>query len=267
MKEVLIRSLTGAAYIALTVGAAWTGPFTSLLLFLPVAAVAAGETHRLLHRGNASTSPAWDVLACSTFYLAIALGPLLSGWQPVFALAVALLLFLAGCVLILFRDTTDPMRDLGGNLLMLLFVALPFGLIPHFVAQGPGLFITFMILLWTNDTGAYVVGRLLGKQLLLPRVSPKKTVEGLVGGLAATLIATWPVAPLLPDLTLWDRMIMGFLVVVTATLGDLLESAFKRAAGVKDSGHILPGHGGILDRFDGFLLAAPTAWLFLQASR
>jgi phosphatidate cytidylyltransferase len=103
-----------------------------------------------------------------------------------------------------------------------------------------------------NDTGAYLVGRVIGRIKLLPSVSPKKTVEGLLGGIAITLGGGIPPEPLprVPQLDEW--LTYAASSHITATLGDLLESAFKRARGVKDSGTILPGHGGILDRFDGF---------------
>ena len=121
-----------------------------------------------------------------------------------------------------------------------------------------------MFLLWTSDTGAYLVGRSFGRNKLMPLVSPGKTWEGLAGGVALTLLVGWLLARSWNELSSSQWLLGAVVVAVTATLGDLLESAFKRARGVKDSGNILPGHGGILDRFDGFLLAAPAMLVTLR---
>ena len=111
--------------------------------------------------------------------------------------------------------------------------------------------LTFIALIWTNDTGAYLVGKPLGKHKLMPRVSPGKSWEGLIGGVVlASIVAGLLIA--------WESAWVGALMGLTATTGDLVESAWKRGHGIKDSGAILPGHGGVLDRFDGFLFAAPV---------
>lgn len=265
MNEVLIRSLTGLVYIGLTVGAALAGPFTTLLLFLPVAVVAAGELHRLTWRTDDAPPGAWTQVLAGCLFLVVAVAPIATGWRIGFVLLTAFLLILLSMGLTLFRGGAAPAQELGGHVLVLVYVALPFGLVPLVVARGWELFLGFMVLLWTSDTGAYVVGRLFGRHPLFPRVSPKKTVEGLLGGLAFTLLAGWIIARFWTTLDLADWLVLAVVVTITGTLGDLLESAFKRAAGVKDSGHLLPGHGGLLDRFDGFLLAMPATWVYLQA--
>ena len=125
-------------------------------------------------------------------------------------------------------------------------------------------FVGFMFLLWTSDTGAYLVGRSVGRTKLMPAVSPGKTWEGLAGGVALTMLVGWLLGRYWTVLSAQQWIMCAAAVAITATLGDLLESAFKRAAGVKDSGSVLPGHGGILDRFDGYLLAAPAMVLVVQ---
>ncbi|MGI8496162.1 MAG: phosphatidate cytidylyltransferase [Gemmatimonadaceae bacterium] len=136
-------------------------------------------------------------------------------------------------------------------------------------AAGAAVLLFPMVLTWTTDTGAYLVGRAIGRRKLLPAVSPSKTVEGALGGLALAIIAGWA----------YERWVLGprallmfapgavilfaMLVSISVQLGDLFESMLKREAGVKDSSHVIPGHGGVLDRFDGLLFAMPTAyWLF-----
>ncbi len=115
-----------------------------------------------------------------------------------------------------------------------------------------------------NDTGAYLVGRKFGKHKLFERISPKKTWEGSFGGAILGLGVGYLNAQLFPDLSLFNWMIVALLVVVFGSLGDLVESMFKRSLGIKDSGKLLPGHGGILDRFDGIFIAAPVVYTYLR---
>ena len=115
---------------------------------------------------------------------------------------------------------------------------------------NPAPLLTFIALIWTNDTGAYLVGKPLGKHKLMPRISPGKSWEGLMGGVVLAAV----VSGLLMG---WSSVWVGALMGLTATAGDLVESAWKRRHGIKDSGALLPGHGGVLDRFDGFVFAAP----------
>lgn len=256
MTELATRALTGAAYVALTVGAALAGPVTTTLLFLPVCALALGELHRLAFR-EAKPALAVPLLAGLLVYLAIA-GLGMGRMPPHWAMAALVAAFTMGVVEILATGRGEPLLRTGLLMMGLVYVALPFGLITSLMADGPWLFLGFMLLLWTNDTGAYLVGRAIGRTKLLPRASPKKTVEGLLGGIALCMGVAWVLAQYWRQLTASQWIGCAVVVAIAATLGDLLESAFKRGAGVKDSGTILPGHGGILDRFDGFLLALPA---------
>jgi len=268
VNEFVKRAITGAVYVALTLGAAFAGPRTTLLLFLPVCVIAARELHTLYWK-DTDNAPSIDrpTLLSMLFYLAIAsmaIVPAITAWQ-VAACALVLLSILAFDLMR--RGTPTPAQELGAHALTLLLIALPFGLVPHFIDPGPEKFVGFMVLLWTNDTGAYLVGRSIGRHKLMPSVSPGKTIEGLLGGVVLTLVAGWALWHFWPVLTLVQWLVCAAVVSVFATLGDLLESALKRARGVKDSGTILPGHGGILDRFDGFLLAAPAMLVCIHLCR
>jgi phosphatidate cytidylyltransferase len=174
------------------------------------------------------------------------------------------LLLLVSSIWLLFRGTTRPEQVVGTYFTQLLLVGVPFGTLTHLFSNGSSQFVAFMVMLWTNDTGAYLVGRAIGRNKLLPAVSPKKTVEGFLGGVLFAVGIGWLVARWLPYLSPMEWMGAGALVAATGTLGDLLESSFKRARGVKDSGDLLPGHGGLLDRFDGLLIAAPAMVLYLH---
>jgi phosphatidate cytidylyltransferase len=136
-------------------------------------------------------------------------------------------------------------------------------------SYSPWLPLGFFILLWVNDSGAYLVGSSLGRTKLFERVSPKKTWEGMIGGLLATIAVAWVYSKwgmVKQDLVMLSSLhwiIIGVLVSVFGTLGDLVESHLKRTAGVKDSGILIPGHGGVLDRFDGYLLSLPMVYTFV----
>lgn len=267
MKELGVRAVTGAVYVALTLGAAFAGPFTTFLLFLPVCIIAAREMH-LLYWGEEEGHPiVWSMLVAATMHIALSMHAFDADWTIGYAIAVAFVLTLITITWSLLHHDPNPARSLGGLLVLLLLVATPFGLLAQLFTYSPWMFIGFMVLLWTNDTGAYLVGRSIGRTKLLPAVSPKKTVEGLLGGVALTLGVAWLVSRYQPFLALHEWLSIGAIVAITSTLGDLLESAFKRARGVKDSGTVLPGHGGILDRFDGFFLAIPSVLLYLHLIR
>ncbi|SDS08309.1 phosphatidate cytidylyltransferase [Formosa sp. Hel1_31_208] len=128
----------------------------------------------------------------------------------------------------------------------------------------PLLLLGSFILVWVNDTFAYLVGKNFGKQKLFPSISPKKTVEGFLGGLFFSCIASIFIAHFTETLTFTNWLILGIIVSVFGTLGDLIESKFKRMAQVKDSGIIMPGHGGLLDRLDSIIFAAPFIFIFLR---
>ncbi|GAI59219.1 unnamed protein product, partial [marine sediment metagenome] len=125
----------------------------------------------------------------------------------------------------------------------------------------------FFILFWVSDTAAYLFGVSFGKHRLFKRISPRKSWEGLLGGAFIALITAYLLSLYFKDLRLPDWIIIAFIVVIIGTFGDLVESMYKRSLGLKDSGRILPGHGGILDRFDGVLLASPIVFTYLQLIR
>jgi phosphatidate cytidylyltransferase len=130
----------------------------------------------------------------------------------------------------------------------------------------PLLLLGSFILIWVNDSAAYLVGKNFGHQKLFPSISPKKTVEGFLGGLLFACISSYFIALYTEPLSFNSWLILAIIVSVLGTFGDLIESKFKRQAGVKDSGIIMPGHGGLLDRLDSLIFAAPFIYLFLRIS-
>jgi phosphatidate cytidylyltransferase len=171
----------------------------------------------------------------------------------------------------LYQKHDFPFREIVYTLAGILYIAVPFSLLAGLAfpettggSYTPDILIGFFILLWTNDTFAYLAGVCFGKHPLFKRISPKKSWEGFFGGLLFTLAASLPIAHFLPVLAYYHWIALAAIIVLFGVYGDLTESLLKRNLNIKDSGHFLPGHGGILDRFDAVLLAAPMVYFYLQ---
>ncbi|MCU7617770.1 phosphatidate cytidylyltransferase [Chryseobacterium sp. PBS4-4] len=179
-------------------------------------------------------------------------------------LALALIVI---AVVTLFKFTSELYFDSGKLIFTVIYVALPFSFalgLPKFSSYDSNFsleVIFLFILIWSSDTFAYLVGKFLGKHKMAPKISPKKTWEGYAGGVVLTLVLSYFVEIYQPQLR-GNWMIVGFLIAAFAPLGDLVESQLKRTFGVKDSGNIIPGHGGVLDRLDSFLICVPVVYLY-----
>jgi phosphatidate cytidylyltransferase len=189
-------------------------------------------------------------------------------------LAVTLVIAIK-CILFLFYDSVQEISISSKYLYLLGYITLPFIFIVK-ISFGtndynPKIIIGLFVLIWTNDTFAYLVGKSIGKHKLFERVSPKKTIEGFLGGVVFAILAGFLISkfyiqpnPAFSNKSILIWTIIAIIVSVFGTIGDLIESKFKRIAGVKDSGSIMPGHGGILDRLDSVIFVAPIIFLFYQ---
>ncbi|MEI7486567.1 MAG: phosphatidate cytidylyltransferase [Chryseobacterium sp.] len=179
-------------------------------------------------------------------------------------LALALILI---AVITLFKYANELYFDSGKLIFTVIYVALPFSFalgLPKFSTYDNtfSLEVLFLfVLIWSSDTFAYLTGKFFGKHKMAPKISPKKTWEGYIGGVVLTLVLSYFIEKYQHDLR-GNWMVVGFLVAAFAPLGDLVESQLKRNFGVKDSGNIIPGHGGVLDRLDSFLICAPVVYLY-----
>lgn len=170
-----------------------------------------------------------------------------------------------------FLKSEKPFKNAAFFVLGIFYIIIPFTLLNDLSVdhnKGPNSFSPRLVaglifLTWIYDTFAYLIGSRFGKNLLLPRISPKKTWEGTIGGAAVCILTSLAAAPVLQTYKTTDWLIIGIIVSVAGLLGDLVESLLKRSVGVKDSGQILPGHGGFLDRFDSFIVIIPFVYLFL----
>ena len=167
----------------------------------------------------------------------------------------------------LFTGSNKPFHNVAFVILAMVYIGTPFALVDFIAFQGEHFFVNticgLLLLTWTNDTGAYVIGSKIGKTPLFPRISPKKTWEGSIGGVLVTLAVAFALSYLFRELDLTDWMVLGGIVAVFGSMGDLVESMLKRSMQIKDSGGLLPGHGGFLDRFDAFIFLVPFATAYL----
>ncbi|MEM7573904.1 MAG: phosphatidate cytidylyltransferase [Bacteroidota bacterium] len=167
----------------------------------------------------------------------------------------------------LYAGSKEPFVNIAFLILGLFYIGVPFALLDFIAFDGQEFMyrVVFgiLVLTWVNDTGAYLVGSQIGKTPLFPRISPNKTWEGTIGGIVTTLIFGGLLGLYFDEIALQHWLVLAVIVAVFGTLGDLVESMLKRSVGVKDSGTLLPGHGGVLDRFDGFIFVVPFAAAFI----
>lgn len=265
LNTLLKRSITGAAFAVILIFGIYFNSYSFAALFFVITILAVNEFHGLVFIGQKYTlqGSALAALLFITNYL----------YASAEFSSKILLLNIAGLVLIplleLFKQNKKPFIHVGVGFIELFYIALPFSLFNYFVFEfssgfNPTLLLAFFVIIWTSDSGAYLVGSLIGKRPLFSKHSPKKTIEGSAAGFILSLIVSFLFYKFVGFLELSDWLIIAALIVIFGTWGDLVESMLKRSLGIKDSGTILPGHGGILDRFDSAMLAAPVVFLYLM---
>lgn len=279
MRNVLTRTASGIVYIALMVAAVFTQwvavPLTFFLIVVGIRELyKMYETPELKVRYPfaivAGLTMALAFLFASQFYLFVRGLPHEPGIRiTIFPYEGVLILLSVVAVFLpeLFTRHENPVQNIGMGLLSLVWIVLPLSVL-FFVwsVQCPAQVLGFFILIWMADTAAYVFGSLFGKHKLAPEISPGKTWEGFLGSCVVTvgLAVGLSYIPFFQSagLKVWHWIVVALLTEVFGLLGDLIESMFKRKAGVKDSGNIIPGHGGVLDRVDSILFATLPVWLF-----
>lgn len=280
MKNLIIRSITGFFFVAIIV-VALMGPVSTEFLFALVTGLSIWEYCGLVNNiKGVQVNRLISTVAGVYFFLAMGgfcSGIVQSGAVFVPYLLTVVYLFISE----LYVDTENAVNDMAYTMLGQMYIALPLSMINVLVfnatPEGDVAFnsllpLSVFIFLWANDTGAYCSGSLFGKHKLFPRISPGKTWEGSVGGAVLVLIAAGIIgysdnsmAAAEGSMSILQWLGLGLVVVVFGTWGDLVESLFKRTLGIKDSGNILPGHGGMLDRFDSSLMAMPAAVLYIYS--
>lgn len=260
-KSWLVRSLSGIVYVGLIVGCIFWGsiPFTILAALFGIIAVI--EFEKICEGISENSLPPLFLDAMGVVFLAFSWL-----WYPLLGWIV---IYLCRMILELYVKNERPIRCLAISLMTQIYIGLPLATMT-FMGKYLGLhfILAIFLMIWINDTGAFVVGSTLGKHRLFERVSPKKSWEGFFGGLGFNLLTGWLFA--IGGGYFWDVkwnvitwLIFAAVVTIFSTWGDLVESLMKRSLNIKDSGHLIPGHGGILDRIDSLLLVMPAAFIFL----
>lgn len=276
MKNLIVRSITGVFFVTAVV-TCFLRPEAMIFLFALVTGLTIWEFTGIVNNlENVTVNRLVSTVAGVYFFLAMA--GFCAGMVPSSAFIPYLLTVVWLFVSELYTRAVNPIDNWAYTMLSQMYIALPLSMINVLAfqtADGMVMYnrllpLSIFIFLWTNDSGAYCCGSLLGRHKLFPRVSPGKSWEGSIGGGILVLVVAAAIAVFgggedsgtsMVELLRW--MGLGLVVVVFGTLGDLVESLFKRTIGIKDSGNILPGHGGMLDRFDSTLMAVPAAVVYL----
>ena len=269
MKNIVTRALSGLVYVALSVGAILLGKYAFWGLVALLCVLAVPEFQHVL-RGPATTRWRKAIVAIDcAVCVAMATIPALAGASLDVAIGCSIFVFMYTIIrftLALYDKEKDAFSDCARSALTVMYIGLPMAALSFLYNDNLDnwqLVLAMFAMIWLNDTGAYCVGSMLGKHRLFERLSPKKSWEGFWGGFAFCLLAGWGCHWLMPDMfSLIGWLGFGAMVSVFSTWGDLFESLLKRSHAVKDSGHLIPGHGGILDRIDSLLFVAPMSLLF-----
>ena len=272
MKNFITRALTGIVFVAVLISAIYIHSYYFLVVFGLITGLTLWEFYGLTLPKAQSH---FNRLFCAIggIYLFTATFCYTHDLTGRWIFLPYLFFLLVTLVAPLYEKHGDPLKRWTVTLFGQFYCAGSFSLLnqltsvtgyPGEIVHIPYFALALFVLIWLNDTGAYCIGSLLGKHRLFERISPKKSWEGFGGGLLFALLASQVFAYLLPAYSAIQWLGLAVVIVVFGTWGDLIESLLKRQLGIKDSGHLLPGHGGMLDRFDSVLLAIPAAYIYIE---
>lgn len=270
MSEFLKRTISGVLFVVTIVGAILISHITFFIVFLGLMAACLYEFYILGLKAKIRPQA----------LLGIFIGIALFIWAYLYASGEIERITIFGFIPLvigifiveLYRAQHKPIHNIAYTILGLVYIALPFALLNFMVINGssfkmiysPQILLGILFLVWSNDTGAYLFGVSMGKHKMFPRISPKKSWEGFAGGLVATAVVAWVMSAFFTDIHFKHWLVIGLISALMGVFGDLVESMFKRSIGVKDSGKFLPGHGGLLDRFDALIMVIPIVYAYLE---
>ncbi|MEI7499142.1 MAG: phosphatidate cytidylyltransferase [Bacteroidota bacterium] len=269
------RTITGLSMVFILLSALWFSGWVFMIVFLIVNILGMWEFYGLIAKEQCQPQKYYGIAAGTLLYLATALTSLIPhslSDQPWFNLIPFILpipLFFLSFIIEIYRKKPNPLVNIAMTTLGFYYIAIPFSLFIYFNNPKalhfwgmPVILVGYFMLTWIYDTCAYIFGKQFGKHKFFERISPQKTWEGTIAGSICTLISAVGLYFLIIDLPLADWLSMACIVLFFGTHGDLVESLLKRSLNIKDSGNIIPGHGGILDRFDTMLISAPFVFLY-----
>lgn len=265
MNNFVKRTLTAAVFVTVLLGCTYWNQLSFSVLFFVITIFGVWEFYTLSEKGGNKPRKIIGTIAGAILFAS-------NAWvcMGFFSLQILLInipvLFLI-FIIELYLKAENPFQNIACTLLGIIYVAFPFSLLNYITTTTQTynyeLLFGFFFILWTCDSGAYLVGSAMGKHKLFPRISPGKTWEGSIGGAIISYGVAYLISGWYTSIDRMDWMVIATILIVVGTLGDLVESLFKRSINVKDSGNILPGHGGILDRFDSLIMSAPFVFTYL----
>ncbi len=272
LKNLIKRALTGIIFVALLIGGIILHPVTFLILFSIITGLTLWEFYGLTrYYENAGVKRIISTLGGT--YLFVATFLFANNYTGGYIYFPFLAFLMYTIISELYFKESNPINNWALTIFPQVYCAGFFSLL-NFIASSanadgiieyhPLFVLAIFIIVWVNDTGAYCIGSLFGKNRLFERISPKKSWEGFIGGMVAALIAAFIFGYFFSDISVYKWLGLAAIIVVFATWGDLAESLLKRTVGVKDSGTALPGHGGFLDRFDSIMMVTPAAYMYIE---
>ncbi len=269
MKNLFQRSVTGALFVILVYGTLFAGSITFLVFYLALSILSLLEFYK--HKENEGFRVQKFTALFASIILFVFLHGYASGSLPLRWLSLLMLFPPVMMIKELYRQDKKCFDNLAVTFYGIIYIAVPFSLLNFLVFPGaphstytPAVLAGVLILIMVNDTAAYLIGVPLGRHRLFKSVSPKKSWEGTIGGGIVVIFAALFMNPVFPLLGRAEWLGTAIIVVVFGVYGDLVESLFKRKLGIKDTGKILPGHGGVLDRVDAWLFVIPVIWVYFN---
>lgn len=261
------RIIAALIAVPIVLFAIWYNHWTFFALFTIIAILTQLEFYKLLKLDDHLPLAAWGTF-CGATIITLTFFVELEVISFRYYYLVVPLLTSTFFIKLYKKKDEKPFANLGYTFLGIIYVAMPFALLIELIIDvnqyKPLLVVGILLILWANDSGAYFAGRALGKRKLFERISPKKTWEGFIGGALLSFLVALLISTYFDVVSQIEWLAVAFIIVITGTLGDLVESLFKRSISIKDSGSVIPGHGGFLDRFDGLLLSLPFIVTFFK---
>lgn len=271
MNNLVERTLTSIIFVIVLLGSIIQSEFASSILFFVIILLCQREFYNFFKPTDIKPQKKVGIIGGLGFFV-ISLLASQARLESETLFSIIPLIFTI-FIIELYRNRPQPIPNIAFTILGIIYIAVPITLL-HDLAYykdysfgreyNYDILIGYFFVLWANDTGAYLIGRKWGKHKLFPRISPKKTWEGSIGGVVLGLAVGYLNSIIFPEFNFAVWLGIAAIVVVFGSLGDLVESLFKRSLDIKDSGKLLPGHGGVLDRFDGIFISAPMVYAFLR---
>jgi phosphatidate cytidylyltransferase len=276
LDNLIRRSLTGVFIVIFVLGGFWLHPVSFILTGYILLAGAQYEYYNMIRSTGLRPQMLAGILTGTIIYTLSVLSSasfVHPGW-----FLILIPVSIGIMIIELYRKNEKPFDSLAHTFFPVVYIAIPFSMFPYsafghtglepildhgILVFSPGIVVGFFILLWINDSGAYLAGVSFGKHRLMERISPKKSWEGFAGGFILTVVAAWFLSRWMGVVDRKGWLVIAIIIAVAGTYGDLVESMLKRSTGVKDSGNIMPGHGGFLDRFDSTIISFPLAFLYI----